>query len=188
MNVRTAPRMDKEAFFAWIATQERKFELVDGVPVMLPWVTSNHNRVTMNIVDILLKALDRDVWDVSAGDFAIETGERSIRFADIMVFPFDPRPDGRSTVVAPLLVEVLSETSRRTDLGPKVIEYGALQGVDLYVIAAQDQPLVKVWRRQADGAWPEKPETLEGMESGVALPALGITLPLAEIYRRVPFG
>jgi Uma2 family endonuclease len=188
MIVRTAPRMDKEAFFTWIATQERRFELVDGVPVMLPWVTSNHNRITMNVVEIVLKSLDRDVWDVSAGDFAMETGERSVRFADVMVFPFEPRPDGRSTMMAPLVVEVLSDTTSRTDLGPKVIEYGALPGVSVYAIIAQDRALVQVWRRRTDGSWPGEPETLTDMEAVVHVGPLGIALPLSEIYRRVPLA
>lgn len=52
------------------------------------------------------------------------------------------------------------------------------------MIWAQDEARVWVWTRH-DGAWPEAPEVLEGLEAVVQAPILGIALPLAEIYRNV---
>jgi hypothetical protein len=41
-----------------------------------------------------------------------------------------------------------------------------------------------VWTRSG-GAWPDAPEVLEGLDAAVEVPILGITLPLADIYRNV---
>jgi Uma2 family endonuclease len=188
MNVRTTLPMDKETFFRWIERQERRFELVDGVPRMLPRVKSNHNRITMNVVLLLGERLDRDVHDISQGDYAIETGERSVRFADIMVFPFEHDPQAHSTMAASLVVEVLSKRTTAQDFGAKLREYSGLDGVGHYVICAQDTVCVWSWVRAADGSWPEEAEIFEGLSQVLSLPGLGITLPLAEIYRRVPLA
>jgi Uma2 family endonuclease len=186
MNVRTAPRMDKASFWRWFTAQERRFELFDGVPRMLPHVTRHHDRICTNIVAWLLQAIDRDRFDLSTGDFAIETGPRSIRFPDIMVHPFvADDPKGRSTVVAPLLVEVLSDSTAREDHGPKLAEYGGLAGVGCYLICAQDEARARLWSRAADGTWPAAPVLFTSLDGVVVIPSLGITLPMAEIYRRV---
>ncbi|WP_406853816.1 Uma2 family endonuclease [Alsobacter sp. KACC 23698] len=185
MNIRTAPPMDKATFYRWLERQERRWELADGVPRMLPWVTSNHARICTNLVAWLAAHLDRDVHDIMQGDFAIETGPRSVRFADVMVCPFVQDPKGRHTVVAPLVVEVLSESTEHVAFGEKLIEYGALDGVDAYMICAQDKAAVWLWLRDPQEGWPKDPEILNSLDGSARLPHLRLDLPLAEIYRRV---
>lgn len=185
MNIRTTPPMDKATFYRWLERQERRHELVDGKPRMLPFVTSNHSRITTNILALLVKALDRDHFDITAGDYAIETGERSVRFADIMVMPFEPLPNARNTVVAPLLVEVLSETTAHVDFGEKLNEYRVLDGVGHYLVVAQDRACVWSWQRDEAGKWPDEPDVINEISAQVEMRGLGLTLPVADIYRRV---
>jgi len=185
MNIRTTPPMDKATFYRWLARQERRHELVDGTPRMLPFVTSNHSRITTNVMGLLIAGLDRDRLDITAGDYAIETGDRSVRFADIMVMPFEARPDARNTVVAPLVVEVLSETTAHVDFGAKLKEYATLGGVGHYLVIAQDRVCVWSWQRHDDGDWPDEPEVVTDIGAVVSVVSLGLSLALAEIYRRV---
>ena len=186
MNVRTLPSMDKATFFRWSERQERRFELVDGVPRMLPWVTRHHDRITTNIVMFLGRTLDLDRYEVAHGDFAIQTGEHTIRFADVMVHPFGTDGSERTASAAALIVEVLSSSTMSEDFGSKLAEYSALDGVGHYLICAQDKACVWSWRRGEDGAWPDEPEIMEGLEAELSVPALSLALPLADIYRRVP--
>lgn len=185
MNVRTTPPMDKATFFRWLERQDRRHELVDGAPRMLPRVTANHNRIAVNVLLFIGNALDRSVYDIAQGDYAIETGERTVRYADVMVFPFEPRPAARGTIHASLLVEVLSDSTMDIDFGSKLTEYAALAGVAHYVVLAQDRACAWSWVRQPDGTWPAEPQVLEGVAASVALPGLGLVLPLSEAYRRV---
>jgi Uma2 family endonuclease len=183
MNVRTDVRMDKAQFFAWLERQDRKHELADGRVVMLPWVTRPHARICTNVVVALTGRLERERFDVVQGDFAVETGDRTVRFADVLVEPFNPE-SARSTDNALLLGEVLSPSTMHIDFHEKLDEYKGLPALGTYLICAQDEPRVWVWTRQ-DGAWPDAPEVLEGLAAAVQVPSLGITLPLADIYRNI---
>lgn len=174
-------RFDKSTFFDWIGHQDRRFELVDGVAVMLPWVTRNHNQITTNIVAALAARVDRTRFGIRTGDFAVETGERSIRYADVMVEPAGGDGRDRTTVEAILLVEILSETSEDTDFNEKLIEYSGLQSCDTYLICDQSKPLIWQWTR-SEGVWPTRPRELEGLGNEVELRALGCRLPVTEIY------
>ena len=185
MDVGNNQPMDKATFYRWLERQERRHELVNGTPQMLEIDTSNHSRIKTNAVAILASGLDRDRFDVTAGDYAIETGDRSVRFADIMVMPFEPRPDARNTDLAQLLVEVLSETTAHVDFGEKLNEYRALDGVGHYLVIAQDRVCIWSWHRDEAGAWSGEPDVINEIGGQVEVRALGLTLPVSDIYRRV---
>jgi Uma2 family endonuclease len=100
-----------------------------------------------------------------------------------MVEPFTTE-NARSTANALLLIEVLSPSTMHIDFHEKVDEYKGLPALGSYVICAQDEARVWVWTR-SDGAWPDAPDVLEGLDTAVQIPVLGITLPVADIYRNV---
>jgi Uma2 family endonuclease len=183
MNVRTEVPLDKAQFFDWLEHQERKHELADGRAVMLPWVTRPHAYICTNVLLALAARLDRDRYGITQGDFAIETADRSVRFADIMVEPFSSR-SARSTDQALLLIEVFSPSTMHVDFHEKLEEYKGLAGLGSYMICAQDAARVWVWTRQ-EGMWPDEPEVLEGIDASTQIPVLGISVPLAEIYRNI---
>jgi Uma2 family endonuclease len=183
MNVRTDIRMDKAQFFDWLERQDRKHELADGRVVMLPYVTRPHSQISTNVILALGARLDPARFGMHGGEFAIDTGDRSIRFADIMVEPFTSE-NARSTANALLLVEVLSPSTMHVDFHEKLDEYKGLAALGSYLICAQDEARVWVWTR-SEGVWPDAPDVIEGFNGAVEVPALGITLPLAEIYRNV---
>jgi hypothetical protein len=137
MNVRTKVRMDKAQFFDWLEHQERKHELADGRVVMLPYVTRPHSQICTNAILALGARLDLTQFGIHGGEFAIETGDRSVRFADIMVEPFTEE-NTRSTAKALLLIEVLSPSTMPVDFHEKLDEYKGLAALGSYVICAQD--------------------------------------------------
>ena len=81
-------------------------------------------------------------------------------------------------------MEVLSPSSLAVDLHDKPAEYLGLSSLECYIVAAQDEPRVWVWQRAADGArpFPDSAEKHEGIDATIPIRALGIDLPLAEIY------
>jgi Uma2 family endonuclease len=184
MNVRTEIRMDKAQFFAWLEHQERKHELADGRVLMLPNVTRNHWRIASNILVALSARLDRSRFDVGLGDFAVDTGERSIRYADAMVTPIGTSGSERTTHEALLLVEIASPSTVHIDFGDKLREYQTLASLGCYAICAQDEARVWIWTR-AGGEWPNAPNLIEGLEETIDVPSLGISLPLAEVYQNI---
>lgn len=183
MNVRTDVCMDKAQFFDWLEHQDRKYELADGRVVMPPYVSRPHSQICTNVILALGARLDPARFGIHGGEFAVETTGRSVRFADILVEPFS-RENARSTASALLLIEVLSPSTMHVDFHEKLQEYKGLPALGTYVICTQDEARVWVWTR-SEGTWPEAPEVLEGLDGVVQVPALGIALPLAEIYRNV---
>lgn len=175
-------RFDKDEFFEWLERQDRRYELVDGEVRMLPWVTRNHNRITTNLVVALSARIDQTRFRVCTGDFAVETGERSIRYADVMVEAEGGDRKGRTANDAIVLIEILSDTSVSVDFKEKLVEYSRLPPCDTYLTCDQERRVVWQWTR-SEGAWPPEPLQLEGLDASVALAVLGCRLPLAEIYR-----
>ncbi len=84
-----------------------------------------------------------------------------------------------------LLVEVLSPSSEERDLSAKPTEYLSLASLQAYIVVSQDEPLCYVWLRNADGKFRSEPETFKGRDQIIPVAALGITLPLAEVYRGI---
>lgn len=178
------PPMSIEAFEAWVARQDGRYELVRGHPVMMNQTTRFHSRITANLLRGLLNAVDIDSYDVTAGDFGLQTGDDTIRLADIMVTPAAGSGKERRTNDAVLLVEVLSPSTYAEDFGPKSQEYLAVPDLQAYLIVAQDSVCVWLWLRGDDG-FPDKPEVIEDRDAEIRIDALGLTLPVAAIYRNV---
>jgi Uma2 family endonuclease len=183
MNLHQPTKMSIEQFGAWLQRQERKHELVRGIPRMLPWVKRNHNRVAINLVRELSQQLDPDRFEIASGELAVRTGEDSIRYPDVMVERAGAPGEERYTKEPVLLFEILSSSTMHTDFGDKRHEYQALESLRAYVILAQNEPRIWLWQRGDDGAWPADPEQLA--EGSLKLPAVGVELDIAAIYRGV---
>lgn len=62
----------------------------------------------------------------------------------------------------------------------------SLPSLEAYILASQDEMGCWVWRRSDDTrAFPGDPETHVGAAAAIVLPALGVRLPLADVYRGI---
>ena len=59
--------------------------------------------------------------------------------------------------------------------------------LEAYVVASQDAPIVWIWQRRPDRdqAFPPEPVEISGPNAVVTVDRLGLTLPLAELYRGI---
>jgi len=78
-----------------------------------------------------------------------------------------------------VIFEVLSADTRRFDRLEKRWAYQSIETLQTYVLVDQHKIEVSVWQR---GAEKEPPTVLTTLEESVAMPGLGLNLPLAEIY------
>ncbi|MEQ8589042.1 MAG: Uma2 family endonuclease [Roseitalea porphyridii] len=183
MNVQSPPKMSFDEFMRWGQRQERKYELVRGVPVMLPYVRRNHSLIAGNVYFALTSRLDGDAYSVHAGDFAIPTGDETMRYADVFVEKAGGAGDARWTENAIVVIEVLSSSTQHSDFGPKREEYLGLKTLDTYLIFSADEPRVWQWTRNEDREFEIEPIILDDREATIALTRLGVTIPLADIYK-----
>ena len=187
MNPLTKPelppaKMSIEAFFDWSETQERRYELVEGVACMLPWVKRSHSLIASNIAHALQMQINRAAYAIHQGDFAVPAGADSIRFADVLVEPRGGPLDGRTADTALVLVEILSPSTRRVAFGAKTSEYLGLSSLASYLIVDQDRRSAWLWNRAEAGAWPKEAVHITNRDAEVSIPAIGCTLRFDDIY------
>jgi Uma2 family endonuclease len=175
--------MTKEAFFAWLHQREERYEYAKGRVVMMVRVTKNRSRVTTNLIVAVRSRLPANRYDIAAEAFAVDIGD-SVRFPDIVVET--QQADGKALEAkAPILiVEVLSPGTVHIDFGDKHQEYRNLPSLETYMIVSPDEPRVWLWHRAA-GDFSSAPEIVEQLGDKFSLPALGIEIPLAEVYQGV---
>ena len=79
------------------------------------------------------------------------------------------------------MIEVLSPSTARFDRREKVASYREIPSIEEYVVVAQKPIQVVVYRRAEQ--W--EPQILETLESVLELRTVGLSLPLARIYKGV---
>lgn len=84
-----------------------------------------------------------------------------------------------------VIVEVVSQSTRRTDEGEKKDAYTNIASLSAYLVVEQDSPAVVVHRRTEHGF---VREVYQGLEATVELPEIKASLLLAEIYEGVEFS
>jgi Uma2 family endonuclease len=84
-----------------------------------------------------------------------------------------------------VIFEVLSVSTRRADLGEKRLGYQSIPSLQSYLLVEQDQPAVIHYQRTKTGF---RRTVVSGLEAELTIAAQAITLPLAEVYRRVSFA
>lgn len=182
MNVQSLPSMTVDAFFRWAENRAEKYELVDGVPRMLPWVKLNHSRIVSNLSIEIAKQLDRDQFEFVTSDFGVRVGPRGIRFPDLMVIPARGPGNSRETDAPVFLAEVLSDSTMHVDFDEKKREYLALPTLKSYLIVAQDKHHVWCWSRDAEGDWPADPVQVREPGAEIEIAALDVSIPLEALY------
>jgi len=85
-----------------------------------------------------------------------------------------------------VVIEVLSDSTRRTDLGEKRDAYLTIPSLHVLLFVEPDFPAVTVHRRQAEGGFAIEYHT--GLDGAIPLPEIDAALPLAELYERVEFS
>ncbi|KAA5602142.1 Uma2 family endonuclease [Blastochloris sulfoviridis] len=143
--------------------------------------SAKHAEITARLRMWLGTALDPERFAVSSFDPGVPT-ERSIRHPDVLV---DAQGSDRAAnlAAAPVLIaEVTEPQTYATDFGSKVVEYTSLPSLAAYLVLFRNEPRAWIWRRTAEGTFPEEPEMLVGREATIPLPGLGLTLALSDIY------
>jgi Uma2 family endonuclease len=163
-----------------------KHEFVDGQLYAMAGATETHNIVCGNIFFLLQLATRaaKKRCRVMQSDMkvVIETEPRVAYYPDIVVVCDDTDRNPNFKTRPCLIVEVLSESTKRIDQTEKKANYQRLDSLQAYVLVHQDQQFIELHRRLEDGTW-----RLENYQSGgsLELPCPSTTLTLEQIYEGV---
>jgi Uma2 family endonuclease len=176
--------MTVDEFYAFTDTRpdDEKWELIGGEPVLNAAPSPIHDWIAINVV-VALKNREREMkarW-VTLSNQGVRVSNKDRPQPDVLVFPCgDRRPDARrdrNDVI--VLFEVLSPSTEDRDLGWKRKAYASLPSLTHYIVISQEAVDVIVFAR--DNAF--EGVRFRSLRDAIDLLSLGVSLPLAEIYR-----
>lgn len=185
-------RMSVEQFHRWHERQEGKYELVGGVPVLKRGMgprgmvggTARHSRISLNAAFELHGRLRGKPCDAHGSDFPVRTGPDQLRYPDASVDCGPDDPTRREAHTPTLVVEVLSPSTSLLDQTQKLDEYKAVETLQHILIVDQRRADATLLSRTTDG-W--QSQRFGDLADVIAMDALGIEMPMAELYRDVTF-
>ncbi len=181
-------QMTIEEFLAFTDTrpEEERWELIEGVPVLNPSPIDYHQIVVTNISGFLwrFKAEKDPSWFPLIGTGTrVPASENSLPQPDVMVKEHPPTGSAVSDD-ALVLFEVLSRSNTRADQAWRRRVYASVPNCRHYVTVSLRTVEVEAYDREA--AWEKR--SFKSLSESVALPALGLSIPVADVYRWTPLG
>ncbi|MBL8229201.1 MAG: Uma2 family endonuclease [Bryobacterales bacterium] len=186
MAVPLPTRITPEQYLELERTATVRHEYWLGEIVAMSGATFAHELICSNLSRFTQNRLgERDCQVVGSNMKVGVTKKRGFAHPDVTIVCGEPHfyDDVQDVLMNPVVVfEVLSDSTRHLDVGPKLGEYQRLESLRHYVTVEQKIRFVNHWER-VDNRWVF--ETLDEEQHVLRLSAIDIELPLTEIYRRV---
>lgn len=180
------PLLTLEEYLALDEASEHKWEYEDGQVYCLAGSTNRHAVIVANLATALNRALGEQSCLVMTESPKVIVAARKHYYPDLVV-SCDEREDEDDVVVRyPLLIaEVLSPSTERHDRGKKLAAYQRVASVENILLIATNQAAVLVYERikEAPGQWSSHQYDLN--QPTIPLASLGLSIQLADLYRRV---
>ncbi len=173
-----------DEYFALEREADVRHEYLDGEIVAMGGASRRHNRLVLNLGAALLAHLRGTPCRVDANDLkVIIAAANRAYYPDLVVSCSDlgDEIDDYTESHPCLIAEVLSPSTEKIDRTEKRINYQRLDSLEEYVLIAQNEPMVEVYSRGADG-W--TCITYAASEH-IVLPSIDLELPMVTLYEGV---
>lgn len=179
-----------EDYFLGEETSDIRHEWHDGVVYAMSRGTPRHGRLAGQVGRLLANALDPDcilytsdtpIWIEAAGLCTYADASFVCGAVQTMIARNKTGHSIGEAIINPsVVIEVLSPTTERYDRDGKFAAYRLLPSVQEYVLVAQDESRIEVFRRTArsDARW-----LSESASSGGAVIVHGAELAVDAVYR-----
>ncbi|MDP3850985.1 MAG: Uma2 family endonuclease [Luteolibacter sp.] len=165
-----------------------KHEYLGGTVHAMAGASNRHNTIAGNIFAFLHAALRGKPCRPFNSDTKVRIRYRDhtrFYYPDAMVV-CRPNPDDEHFQDEPVVIlEILSDSTRRADLVEKRDAYLTLPSMKVLIFVEPDTPDILVYRATPEGGFAIERHT--GLESVISLLEIDANLPLAEVYERVDF-
>lgn len=173
--------MTFEEYLEFEEYSRNRHEYLAGEIFAMSGVTKLHNRIAGRFYSAFTSHLKGSPCDSYMGDVKVKikvNRDVYIYYPDVMVVcDRDPQED-RYVADPKLIVEVLSPSTAGVDRHEKRVNYGWIPTLEEYVIVAQENVEVTIFRRQDD--W--RPVVIGALDAVLELRSIGLTIPLVQIY------
>lgn len=173
--------MTIEDFLSWEARQADKFEFDGYEPVAMAGGSLNHARIQRNLAVALTTRLRGSACEFLGSEMKL-LSSNGARYPDGQIVCGPAEGQATFTTSPSVLFEVLSPDDDRRDRVVKAAEYANIASGRTYVILEHDSIAATVLTRLGNG-W----STAQlGPSDSLALPDLGLIVPVVEFYEGVP--
>lgn len=166
---------------------KRKHEYVAGVTYQMVGGTVEHNRIASNATGILHAQLRDKTCQVFNSDMKVRarmvSGTR-FYYPDLSVICHPNAPTDVYQDAPVVIVEVVSESTRRVDEHEKREAYLSIDSLCVYILVEQSSASAVVYRR-ADSGFDR--EVYQGHDAVIPLPEIDCEFTLADVYQNVVF-
>lgn len=157
-----------------------KHEYFDGEIFAMSGAKANHQRVTGNIFAELRQHLKGTPCEAFSSDMKVRADEGNKYFYPDVVVSCNQDGESDFTESPRLIVEVLSDSTRKFDKDLKRKIYQTIPTLEEYVLIEQDHVEIEISRKSAD--WHS---SYYFLDDDVTFESIGLTLPVLELYSRV---
>src|SRR6516165_11060091 len=173
--------VDEFMAFLEMRPKEERWDLIEGVAVMMAPPSMAHQRIALKLWDLLNRAF------AAQGSNLFAYHEIALRLPGVL--NFQPEPD---VVVAPgpagpelytqdfrLVAEIVSLSNRRTEIDLKLQRYRQAAS-NLYAVVIEPHEIfVEIYARSRN--W--RPVILRGREDPIEMPEFGLRCSVGDLYR-----
>ena len=173
-----------EEYFQGERLSDIRHEYVDGYVYAMAGASDDHNRIVGSIHGELRERLRGKRREPFMTDMKVKMPPT---FADVYYDPdvlvvCDPNDNAKYFRERPSIIfEVISPDTGPTDHREKLLAYRQIPSIQVYALVEQDRMKVTVLRA-ANPGWTS--EVIEGPQSILKLPTIGVEIPLERIYER----
>jgi Uma2 family endonuclease len=184
-------RLPKRATYAdYLAAQQNsdsRLEYIDGVIVAMAGGSDEHNAIAGRLAGLSFNRVSGDCRYYTPDQrFWIAASGRG-RYSDGSIIcgtPAHPPHDDQASTNPVVAFEVLSPSSEGDDEGDKRTDFQSLPSLQAYVVVAQDDRCVRVFRRDDENVWRSEPDTYRDGDR-FELPTLTSSIEVAEVYDNI---
>ncbi len=181
------PFVTPEAYLAAERKSQHKSEYLNGVVFAMSGASRRHDRIAVNLISSLNRSLRGGPCEVNTSDLRVRAGRSEAYFyPDLTIVRGESKfEDGEFDVLLnpKVVIEILSPTTIDFDRGKKFETYRQLDSLTEYVLVAQDRVYIELYSKQ-ENRWIFT--EFSALAAKLDLPSVSVSVPLAEIYERVP--
>ena len=178
--------ISEEDYLKGEVQSEIRHEYLNGTVHAMAGARVRHNRIVRNILSLIHARLKGKPCEPFSSDMKVRVQQRNDKryyYPDVMVV-CDSNPDNDTFQDKPVvLFEVISESTRRTDLGEKREAYLQIDSLETYVVVEQNTPTLIVYQKNSQGKFDRK--IVSGLDETLSLSGIDTALSMAEIYEDV---
>lgn len=192
------PRYTVDEYLAMERAAEERHVFLDGTIWAMAGESDPHGIITVNLVAIVAPQLKGTPCQARTKDTKVRSGQTPMAgqsskgffsYPDVLVICGEPEYHDafRDVILNPrVILEVLSPSTESFDRGDKFTNFQTWNpSLQVYLLVSQDRAQVEMYTRQSDGTWTYQRVT--GPDATLAVPSIGCTLKLADVYDRVVF-